>query len=82
TGFDSPHTDYRGSGGRPTNQWEPPHGKDGHDYGAHGNFDDRSSARSPLTALARHPAVTSGLLGAALGAASLSRAMHRRRSRC
>ncbi|MGW7488223.1 SDR family oxidoreductase [Streptomyces sp. NPDC054786] len=82
TGFDSQQTDEPASAGRPSNLWDPADGKDGHDYGAHGIFDDRSSARSPLTALARHPAVTSGLLGAALGAASLSRAVHRRRNRC
>ncbi|MFI0151447.1 hypothetical protein [Streptomyces lydicus] len=59
---------------------QPADGKDGHDYGAHGIFDEHSAARSPLTTLARHPApVAGGLLGAALGAAVLTRTALRRR---
>ncbi|MFH9865139.1 SDR family oxidoreductase [Streptomyces lydicus] len=80
TGFDSQQTDEPAPADRPSNLWEPADGKDGHDYGAHGIFDEHSTARSPLTTLARHPApVAGGLLGAALGAAVLTRTALRRR---
>ena len=81
TGFDSQQTDDPTPASRPSNLWEPADGKDGHDYGAHGIFDDHAAARSPYTALTRHPApLTGGLLGAALGAAALTRTALRRRN--
>ncbi|MEU5542912.1 SDR family oxidoreductase [Streptomyces sioyaensis] len=80
TGFDAQQTDDPAPAHRPSNLWEPVDGKDGHDYGAHGIFDDQAVARSPFTALTRHPApLTGGLLGAALGAAVLARTALRRR---
>ncbi|MCF3175562.1 SDR family oxidoreductase [Streptomyces sioyaensis] len=80
TRFDAQQTDDPAPAHRPSNLWEPVDGKDGHDHGAHGVFDDHAVARSPFTALTRHPApLTGGLLGAALGAAALTRTALRRR---
>ncbi|MFG2287752.1 SDR family oxidoreductase [Streptomyces sp. NPDC048595] len=81
TGFDSQQTDDAAPAHRPDNLWEPADGEDGHDYGAHGIFDGAAAARSPFTALLRHPApLTGGLLGAALGAAAVTRTALRRRA--
>ncbi|MEU6328543.1 SDR family oxidoreductase [Streptomyces sp. NPDC047049] len=80
TGFDSQQTDEPAPAHRPSNLWEPMDGEDGHDHGAHGTFDDHAVARSPVTALARHPAPVAGaLLGLGLGAVALTRAVLRRR---
>ncbi|MEW2437326.1 SDR family oxidoreductase [Streptomyces caniferus] len=83
TGFDSQQTDEPAPANRPNNLWEPLDGKEGHDHGAHGTFDDHATARSPATALARHPApVAAALLGVGLGAAASTRAALRRRKGC
>ncbi|MFI5519994.1 SDR family oxidoreductase [Streptomyces platensis] len=83
TGFDSQQTDEPAPANRPSNLWEPVDGKEGHDHGAHGTFDDHATARSPATALARHPASAAGaLLGVGLCAAGLARVALRRREGC
>ncbi|MGW8975166.1 hypothetical protein [Streptomyces platensis] len=83
SGFDSQQTDESARADRPNNLWKPADGKDGHDYGAHGAFDDHAASRSALTALARHPVPpVEGLFGAALGSAVLIWPTLRRRGGC
>ncbi|MBY8882248.1 SDR family oxidoreductase [Actinacidiphila acidipaludis] len=74
TGYDSQQTDERVRPGRPGNLWEPLDDEDGmaRDFGAHGEFDEKASARSPQTWAARHPgsllaaAAAAGVAGAAV----------------
>ncbi|MGH3421891.1 MAG: SDR family oxidoreductase, partial [Streptosporangiaceae bacterium] len=55
-----------------TNLWEAADGADGHDYGAHGSFDDKATHRSlQLWASHHHGALAAG--GAALATAVVSR---------
>jgi NAD(P)-dependent dehydrogenase (short-subunit alcohol dehydrogenase family) len=42
TGFKSQQTDEPRDPDQPVNLWEPADGTDGHDFGAHGTFDDRA----------------------------------------
>lgn len=46
TGYRAQQTDEPIAPDRPENLWEPADGRDGHDFGAHGSFDDRSRGRS------------------------------------
>jgi NAD(P)-dependent dehydrogenase (short-subunit alcohol dehydrogenase family) len=57
TGYRSQQTDQRRDPDQPVNLWEPVDG--GHDFGAHGAFDERSSARSYQQWVSHHR----GLLG-------------------
>ncbi|MET8431108.1 SDR family oxidoreductase [Nocardia sp. NPDC004860] len=52
TGFDSQQTDAPAPG-RADNLWTPLDEADGHDYGAHGEFDGRAHRRSPQSWLTR-----------------------------
>lgn len=61
TGFSSQQTGEPKDSDQPGNLWEPADGGDGHDFGAHGRFDDRSLSRSPQLWASQHH----GLLGAA-----------------
>ncbi|MFC0221081.1 SDR family oxidoreductase, partial [Nocardioides zeicaulis] len=45
TGLSSQQTDEPRTGSEPANLWEPADGAGGHDFGAHGRFDDRSRSR-------------------------------------
>lgn len=65
TGFRSQQTGRPQDPEQPANLWEPADGATGHDYGAHGSFDDRSRGRSYQMYLGRHRGV---LAGAALAA--------------
>jgi NAD(P)-dependent dehydrogenase (short-subunit alcohol dehydrogenase family) len=75
TGVDSQQTDQPHNPDEPGNLWQPKDGESGHDYGAHGEFDDRSKDSSLQVWASQHH----GLLGAAgvaalaLGAIGLSR---------
>ncbi|MFF7158922.1 SDR family oxidoreductase [Streptomyces sp. NPDC008139] len=73
TGYDAQQTDERTPQNRPDNLWQPLDGEgpDGHDFGAHGAFDDRAHKRSPQAALAEHPGVT-WPAGALLAGAALA----------
>ncbi len=56
--------------GGPGNLWSPADGPHGHDYGAHGRFDDESVARDPQVWASRNRGrVGAGLLAAGVGAA-------------
>jgi hypothetical protein len=53
TGFGSQQRDEKVDANRPANLWHPVDGPDGHDFGAHGDFDERAHGRSPLTWIAQ-----------------------------
>ncbi len=67
TGFDSQQTSERPPAHRPDNLWEPADGRGGEDYGARGQFSDRSHDRSLQLWMSQHAAqVTAGVAGAAV----------------
>jgi hypothetical protein len=53
---------------QPANLWKPADGADGHDYGAHGEFDGKSSPRSLQLWASRHHGLLAGCGGAAIAA--------------
>ena len=66
TGFSSQQSDRHAPDPGVSNLWEPADGPDGHDYTAHGSFDDISTDRSLQLWASQHH----GLLAAAAGAAA------------
>jgi NAD(P)-dependent dehydrogenase (short-subunit alcohol dehydrogenase family) len=70
TGYDSQQTGSRESPGRPENLWKPADNPPGEDYGAHGEFDDRSHPRSAQLFLSQHRLTAAGAAAvtAAVGA--------------
>lgn len=79
TGYSSQQTEQGVSPDRPANLWAPADDEPGHDYGAHGVFDDSASSRSPQLWLGEHVRELSvAVAGAALavGGAALSRQGH------
>jgi NAD(P)-dependent dehydrogenase (short-subunit alcohol dehydrogenase family) len=69
TGFSSQQTPDRHDSHAPANLWAPADGRTGHDFGAHGAFDDSAHERDPQLWASRHH----GLVGAvAIGLAALS----------
>ena len=76
TGFKSQQTERSQDPDAPVNLWEPADGRDGHDFGARGDFDDTSHERDPQLWASHHHGVL------AAGAASLAGAavLRRRRS--
>jgi short-subunit dehydrogenase len=77
TGFDGQQTDERRDPDQPVNLWEPADGRQKPDFGAHGEFDEKSKNRSFQLWASQHH----GLLAAAGGAlaAGLTWAAARRR---
>jgi NAD(P)-dependent dehydrogenase (short-subunit alcohol dehydrogenase family) len=71
TGFTSQQTDQPRDPNQPANLWEPADGKDGHDFGAHGRFDDRAHERSYQLWAAEHRGSLAMAAGAALGLTGL-----------
>jgi hypothetical protein len=69
TGFDSQQTDQPKDPDQPVNLWEPADGADGHDFGAHGIFDDTSKSRSSQLWASHHHDLLAGVGGAAVLAA-------------
>jgi NAD(P)-dependent dehydrogenase (short-subunit alcohol dehydrogenase family) len=73
TGYSSQQRKQPSDKDRPANLWQPADGSDGHDFGAHGAFDDCSHERSAQVWASQHH----GLLGwgalAAVGLAVWSR---------
>jgi NAD(P)-dependent dehydrogenase (short-subunit alcohol dehydrogenase family) len=57
TGFDSQQTDERHDPDQPANLWQPADRRTGHDFGAHGPFDNRSTSRSPQLWASHHHGV-------------------------
>jgi NAD(P)-dependent dehydrogenase (short-subunit alcohol dehydrogenase family) len=66
TGFKSQQADAPHDPDQPANLWQPADGADGHDFGAHGIFDDTSKDRSYQLWASQHH----GAVGAALAAAA------------
>jgi NAD(P)-dependent dehydrogenase (short-subunit alcohol dehydrogenase family) len=72
TGFDSQQTGEPRDPDQPVNLWEPADGPDGRDFGAHGDFGDRSWHRSPQVWASQHHGVLAAAAGAvAAGAVAL-----------
>ncbi|WIV54270.1 SDR family oxidoreductase [Amycolatopsis nalaikhensis] len=71
TGMKSQQTDQPKPARQPANLWAPADGPSGHDFGAHGEFDRRSTPRSFQTWASRHHGVVA-TCGGALAAAGLA----------
>jgi NAD(P)-dependent dehydrogenase (short-subunit alcohol dehydrogenase family) len=69
TGYKSQQTDQRRSPDRPSNLWEPADDSEGHDFGAHGRFDKKSSARSTQLWASQHHGLVGALCAATVTAA-------------
>jgi NAD(P)-dependent dehydrogenase (short-subunit alcohol dehydrogenase family) len=80
TGYKSQQTSQPADPGKPDNLLHPVDRGDGHDYGAHGAFDDRSHDRGVQLWLSQHARVSAGVVaGAAVaGAFLVGRLGHRR----
>jgi NAD(P)-dependent dehydrogenase (short-subunit alcohol dehydrogenase family) len=78
TGYDSQQTGER-EPDRPDNLWEPVDDPRGDDYGAHGEFGDRSHSRSAQLLASHHPvaAMATGAATAAVGVVLASRSRRR-----
>jgi NAD(P)-dependent dehydrogenase (short-subunit alcohol dehydrogenase family) len=78
TGFTSQQTSEPRDPDQPTNLWKPADGPKGHDFGAHGQFDDRATTRAwQLWASHHHGAVAAGLAGAATAGAAAAKGISR-----
>jgi NAD(P)-dependent dehydrogenase (short-subunit alcohol dehydrogenase family) len=76
TGFRSQQTGERRDPDAPQNLWEPADDRDGHDFGAHGEFDDRAHGTDPQVWASQHH----GAIAAAVsGVAALGLLLRRRR---
>ncbi len=78
TGYDSQQTGER-EPDRPDNLWEAVDDPRGDDHGAHGEFDERSHARSAQLLVSHHPlaAMATGAASAAVGVVLASRSRRR-----
>ncbi len=79
TGFSAQQTGEKRSADQPVNLWEPADGREGHDFGAHGEFDRKSRAESVQQVIAHHypKAALAGAAAAALTAAVWASARRR-----
>ena len=78
TGYDAQQTDQPKPADQPANLWDPADGDEGHDFGAHGLFDDRAHARSAqVWASQHHGTLGAAAAGVLAGAAVLVRAARR-----
>ncbi|MGN6606925.1 MAG: SDR family oxidoreductase [Jatrophihabitans sp.] len=68
TGFKAQQRDQEQPSDAPANLFHPVDGEDGHDFGAHGAFDDQSHTRDPQLWASQHH----GLLGGMAGAGALA----------
>ncbi|KUL36890.1 short-chain dehydrogenase [Streptomyces sp. NRRL F-4489] len=73
TGYDSQQTGEDVPRGRPDNLWHPLDGEDGHDFGAHGVFDDQAHGRSAQLWAVRHLGLLAGVTAGGAVAAALLR---------
>jgi len=69
TGYTSQQTATPASPDAPANLWDPADGGDGHDFGAHGDFDDRSHQRSAQLWASHHHGLLATAGTAAVAAA-------------
>lgn len=79
TGFASQQDDRPQPARHPANLWKPADGPDGHDYGAHGSFDTRSTDRSAQLWASRHHGVLAAAAATVLTGALALVGTHRRR---
>jgi len=80
TGYRSQQTQQPADPRQPANLLQPVDGVNGHDFGAHGAFDDRSHDRSLQLWLSQHSRVSTGLVaGAAVAGTLLASRLGRRR---
>ena len=80
TGYAAQQTAQPAEPGRPDNLMQPVDGGNGHDFGPHGAFDDRSHDRSPQLWMSQHAGVSAGAVaGAAVIGALLAGWLGRRR---
>jgi NAD(P)-dependent dehydrogenase (short-subunit alcohol dehydrogenase family) len=78
TGFDAQQTDQPKPPDQPANLWQPADGDGGHDFGAHGLFDDQAHPHSPQVWASQHHGVLAGAgAGLVVGAVALARWRHR-----
>lgn len=77
TGYSSQQTSEKVPGDRPFNLWEPLDGEDGHDFGAHGIFDDVAHAHSPQMWFSHHLrlVIVAAVAGVGIGAATVARSV-------
>jgi NAD(P)-dependent dehydrogenase (short-subunit alcohol dehydrogenase family) len=77
TGFKAQQTADPRPADQPTNLWKPADGSSGHDYGAHGIFDDQAHSVSAQVWASRHhgvvTAAVTGLAGLGIGLVRRSR---------
>lgn len=74
TGFKSQQAERSQEPDAPVNLWEPADGRDGKDFGAHGDFDDTSHERDPqLWASQHHGVLAAGAAGLAVAVPVLRR---------
>jgi NAD(P)-dependent dehydrogenase (short-subunit alcohol dehydrogenase family) len=77
TGYDSQQTPQRRDPRQPRNLWEP--ADEDVDFGAHGNFDDRSTRRAPQLWASQHHGLIAAAAGAGLAALAAGAVLARRR---
>jgi short-subunit dehydrogenase len=78
TGFKSQQRPERRPADQAVNLWDPADGSSGHDFGAHGAFDDKAHARSAqMWASQNHGLLAAGGIAVVAGAAALARAWRR-----
>jgi NAD(P)-dependent dehydrogenase (short-subunit alcohol dehydrogenase family) len=78
TGYQSQQTEQPRDPEQPVNLWEPADGRAGHDFAAHGAFDQKSSPRSAQLWASQHHGLL-GALGAAGAALATAAALRTRR---
>jgi NAD(P)-dependent dehydrogenase (short-subunit alcohol dehydrogenase family) len=79
TGFQGQQTDQPRDPDQPTNLWAPADGDDGHDFGAHGIFDDRSAHRSSQLWASHHHGALAAATGAMIALTLSARRIRERR---
>jgi NAD(P)-dependent dehydrogenase (short-subunit alcohol dehydrogenase family) len=79
TGYQSQQTADKAAPGRPHNLWEPVDGTDGHDHGAHGEFDSRAHRRSSQLWFSHHAGLLSAAAAVTVTATGAAAAWWRRR---
>ena len=78
TGYDAQQTEQPKPPDQPANLWDPADGDDGHDYGAHGRFDQKAYAHSPQAWASQHHGTVAAVgVGLVAGSIALVRAARR-----
>jgi NAD(P)-dependent dehydrogenase (short-subunit alcohol dehydrogenase family) len=78
TGYDAQQTEQPKPPNQPANLWDPADGDDGHDYGAHGRFDQKAYAHSPQAWASQHHGTMAAVgVGLVAGSIALARAARR-----